>query len=225
MMVPPRKSGGPLSSGLSALVVAALLAGIAGEAPADPDTAAVGFLVGRVTHEGRPEQFANIIVLGTKHGGQSGRDGSFRLDGVPVGAAVIQVIAMGCVRATKPVEAKSGSADSISVELDCPSRRCRDQAHPTADCLKPNPEERRRIGSRCVAHPSVFLASDTVRVGYGLQIVHAELEAARRDSFPNTRNWVVEDCLVEDWAFTEVAYCGECRLAYERWRQGAKGRR
>jgi hypothetical protein len=190
-------------------------------------TNSVGFgsVVGRVTQEGRPAAYANIIVIGTRRGIPTRDDGSFRLDGLPAGPTVLLFQMIGCTKASVSVEVKPGITDTVSVDLQCPLTGCFRQDHFVADCYRPNEEERRRVGSRCRVHASVVLVSDTVRIGYGLQIVRPGFSAAENDSFPNARDWWDGGCVLEKWAFTEVAYCNECRRAHERWLQRTVGRR
>jgi len=68
------------------------------------DTASFGSVVGRATQEGGPAAFANVVVLGTRIGTMTRDDGSFRLDGVPVGPRVLQLQGIGCNKASLSVE-------------------------------------------------------------------------------------------------------------------------
>src|SRR6266496_1261004 len=66
------------------------------QSPAPPAGAATGRITGTVYEHGKePFPFANVIVLGTKQGTMTDENGNFILGGVPVGAAQVQVQAVG----------------------------------------------------------------------------------------------------------------------------------
>ena len=189
------------------------------------DAAGNGSLKGRVTKGGRPAAYANVIAVGTRVGTMTREDGSFDLPSMPVGAHTIQIMAFGCEKVAIPVTVNAGSIDSIAVDLPCPLTRCFREEHVVPECFRANPAERARVASKCRIHSTVALRPDTVRIGYGLQIVEPDFVAMERDSFPNARDWWGGGCVVEEWAFTEVAYCGECRRSQERWLDRRRGRR
>jgi hypothetical protein len=187
----------------------------------------LGTIVGHVTKEGKPYAYANVIVLGIRMGTQTNEDGWFRLERVPAGSQVLLVQAIYCEKQSLAVSLRSGRTDTLAVELNCPLLRCAEagKEHLAPECFKPNPDERRRVGRTCQVHPWCALAMDTVGIAYGLQIGRPGFAALERDSFPNARASWDGGYVVGAAAFTEVAFCGDCRRALERWYQRQRARR
>src|SRR5580765_1734715 len=146
------------------------LAARAREDSATRGSAASGMIVGRVTKEGKPYAYANVIVLGTRMGTQTNE-------------------------------------------------------HLAPECFRPNPYERRRVGWPCLVHPWCALALDTVRIAYGYQLARPGFSDLKRHSFPNAAMSWDGGCVVGPAVFTEVAFCGDCRRALERWHQKQRSRR
>lgn len=184
------------------------------------DSIASGTIVGLVTVEGEAAYGANILVVGTRIGSMIREDGWFSLDHVPAGKKSLIVDHPGCERQLINTVVVPGRADTVLIALSCPLLRCAKESKErlTAGCFQPNPEEQLRVGMRCQLHRSIRLVPDTVRIGYGLRVMNPDFIAAEHDSFPNARMQWDGGCVLAYPAFTNVAYCGECRRAFERWR-------
>jgi hypothetical protein len=125
------------------------------------------------------------------------------------------------------VSLQSGCTETLAVELSCPLLRCVEagKEHLAPECFLSNPDEHARVGRACQVHPGSVLVPDTVDIVYGLQIGRPGFAALERDSFPSAAVSWDGGCTRGLAAFTEVAFCGDCRRALERWRQRQRGRR
>lgn len=172
-------------------------------------------IVGMVMEEGKPAGYANVIIQGTRLGTMTREDGLFRLENVPPGSQKLIAQAIYCDRKTLSLSLAPGQTDTLVVMLECPLIRCVDagKANLVAGCFQPNAAERSRVGLPCPIHPAFALALDTVRISYGLQIYNP----MERDSFPNAGMGVPGGCVPRPIAFTEFAYCTECRRAWSRY--------
>src|SRR5881397_1441019 len=118
LMFKPRSSFlGTLSA--AALVLALVASGQAQQKPEIPRRAAPpgasGKIVGKVTEKGKePIAFANVIVLGTKQGTMTDENGNYVLAGVPVGAATIQVQAIGYDKQSQTVQVNAGGTATLN---------------------------------------------------------------------------------------------------------------
>ena len=108
-----RKLGG---RGLVALVFALVIGPIA---VAHAQAPATGGITGKVTEKGgkEPVPFANVVVLGTKQGAQTGEDGSFAIGKVPPGTYQLRVLAMGYDAITRTVTVNAGQTATVAVDL------------------------------------------------------------------------------------------------------------
>jgi carboxypeptidase family protein len=186
---------------------------------------ASGKIVGRVTKGGKPYAYANVILLGTRVGTQTNEDGWFRLERVPAGKQELQVQAIYCDKQSVTVSVRSGRPDTLAVELCCPFLGCAEASKEdlAPECFRPNPDERRRVGWPCLVHPWCALTPDTVRIAYGYQLARPGFAEIKRHSFPNAAMSWDGGCVVGLAAFTEVAYCRDCRRAFDRWYRKQNG--
>jgi hypothetical protein len=89
------------------------------------------------------------------------------------------------------------------------------------------------VGSRCEVHHGQRLLLDIVPIHHGIDtFVPGRNSEDERKRFPNAWPWAGGGCVVGPQKFTEVAYCRECRAAYQwdslrqrvtrtlPWRQG-----
>lgn len=78
-----------------------------------------GTITGKVTEKGgkSPVEFANVIVLGTRLGGQSAGDGSFTIRAVPVGTHQVKAQALGYEPVTRTVVVNAGQTATVSFDL------------------------------------------------------------------------------------------------------------
>jgi len=85
--------------------------------PAQPRTApasAFGRIQGRVTAQGEPVPFANVIILGTRQGTQADDNGNYAIPGVPVGEVSVQAMATGYDRQVQKVQVNSGATSTLN---------------------------------------------------------------------------------------------------------------
>lgn len=116
-----RKSGrlraiGRLSNfGLLVSVAAALICGSASVAAAQ----SVGTISGRVTAEGnkQPVSYAQVFIVGTQIGVQTGSDGTFRLLNVPTGTYQLRVILIGMKPVTRSVTVGEAANATVDVAM------------------------------------------------------------------------------------------------------------
>ncbi|GJG87036.1 SusC/RagA family TonB-linked outer membrane protein [Gemmatimonadetes bacterium T265] len=81
--------------------------------------AARGTITGRVTEQGsgRPLADAQVIVVGTQIGAQTGPDGTFRIAGVPAGPVVLRALRIGFRATTQSVTVPSGGSVVAALAL------------------------------------------------------------------------------------------------------------
>jgi hypothetical protein len=170
---------------------------------------------GRVTMAGVPHE-ANVILLGTRLGAFAWEDGAFLLERAPVGNQVLQFASLGARTKQVPVVIRAVVTDTVAVDLedDLP---CFHAKSFTAPCFRLNGEELRRVGTRCRVHPWRALRADTVRIAYGYSITRNGFGKAHAERFPNANESWDGGCEVHYQSFTNVAYCPDCRRAYDRW--------
>ena len=103
---------------LWALALAVIL-GSSATAIAQTPTAGTGTITGKVTEKGGkdPVAYANVVVLGTKQGAQTGDDGGYTIHNVPPGTYQVKVLGMGYEPVTKTVTVNAGQAAQLSVDL------------------------------------------------------------------------------------------------------------
>jgi hypothetical protein len=80
------------------------------EDSATSDAAESGTIVGRVTKQGKPYPYTNVIVLGTRMGTQTSHDGWFALERVPAGKQVLLVQAIWCEKQSLTVSLRLRSS-------------------------------------------------------------------------------------------------------------------
>jgi hypothetical protein len=178
-----------------------------GRREATTDT--TGTIVGRVRWMGQPMEFANVILLGSRQGTLTDRDGWFRIVGVLPGSRTIQVQMVMCHKRTAAVDVRAGSTHTVSIDLHCIERG-----------FQPNPDARSSVGRPCSVHRGIALALDTVSALCRHRSPSAVMDpVVMADSFPNARSgWDLgPDCDIGHPGFFEVAYCSACRDALRRW--------
>ena len=115
----------PARSVVLAAIVATLLTALAaradstpGAAPETPPAPGVGRIEGRVTDaSGRPLEFANVALLGTRIGTATDENGRFVLSGVPTGDQRLQIQAYGQPKVVRAVLVDAGRTARVDVVL------------------------------------------------------------------------------------------------------------
>lgn len=112
----PTRFGAPLLGILGASV--AFVAAAPAVAAAQP--AARGTITGRVVEQGtgRPIADAQVTVVGTRLGAQTGPDGTFRIAGAPAGPAVVRALRIGFRAATQGVTVPNGGSVAGAFSLE-----------------------------------------------------------------------------------------------------------
>jgi hypothetical protein len=197
--------------------VSALLLGLATAAAAAPSIARrddTGTIVGRV--RGGEERHPSVRVLGESYGASVGADGFFRLTNLPAGRHTLLIRGYYCDAVELPATVRAGSVDSITVELSCPPIPCPKPDKADPGCVVPDPDQRAKVGSACEVHHGQRLRLDIVPIHHGIvSFVPGRNSPDERKRFPNAWPWAGGGCVVGPQKFTEVAYCPECRLAYQ----------
>jgi hypothetical protein len=99
----------------------------------------------------------------------------------------------------------TAAVGSIVVNLTCPPGG-----------VLSDPNQRAMVGTRCEVHHGEHLRLGLVPIHYGLvTIIPGRNDPGERRRFPNAWPWAGGGCVIGPQRFTEVAYCRECRLAYE----------
>jgi outer membrane receptor for ferrienterochelin and colicin len=109
-----RRPLGPVGILLGALALLGLTAS------ATPTHAqGTGTITGKVTEKGgkSPVEFANVIVLGSKQGAQTGADGSFTIRNVAVGTHSVRALFVGFDPVTKTVTVNAGQAAAVNFDF------------------------------------------------------------------------------------------------------------
>jgi hypothetical protein len=104
------------SSALTSIVAIALVLAISASALAQ-----TGHIIGKVSSAktGEPLAFANVVVIGTKMGGMTLNDGSFKITGVPVGSYTVKAMMMGYTAVEKPgIAVNSGAEVTVEFTLE-----------------------------------------------------------------------------------------------------------
>ncbi|MGD1047921.1 MAG: TonB-dependent receptor [Candidatus Krumholzibacteriaceae bacterium] len=104
------------SSALTCIVTVALVLAVSASALAQ-----TGHIMGKVTSAktGEPLAFANVVVIGTKMGGMTLNDGSFKITGVPVGSYTVKAMMMGYTAVEKPgIAVNSGAEVTVEFALE-----------------------------------------------------------------------------------------------------------
>src|SRR5262249_11809230 len=78
-----------------------------------------GVISGKITEKGgkEPVPYANVILLGTRLGAQTGDDGSFTIRNVPTGSYQVKVMALGYDPVQHPVAVNAGQITNVNVDL------------------------------------------------------------------------------------------------------------
>ena len=73
-----------------------------------------GTIVGHIglNPGGRPLGYANVIVIGTRRGAQSGEDGNFRIENVPAGKRTVRILMVGYGARSEEVDVRPGVVTS-----------------------------------------------------------------------------------------------------------------
>ena len=97
--------------GVSAIVLAPMFA--AAQQP-------TGIVTGRVVDRGtqQPVVGATVRVVGTTRGGQTSDSGTYRITGVPAGAANVQALRIGYASITRPLTISAGQTATVDFTLD-----------------------------------------------------------------------------------------------------------
>ena len=214
--------------------VSVLLLALATAAAAVPSSARfddTGSIVGRV--RGPEERHPWVIVVGEPYSASVGADGFFRLTSLPAGRHTLLIRGYYCDAVELPVTVRAGIVDSIAVELLCPPIPCPKPDKADPGCVVPDPDQRAKVGSRCEVHHGERLRLDLVPIHYGfVTFIPGRNSEDERKRFPNAWPWAGGGCVAGPQKFTEVAYCRECRVAYQwddlrqrvmrtlHWRQG-----
>jgi hypothetical protein len=206
--------------GATAFACVLLLSGASGarfrpsEAPAG-----IGSVRGAVTAEGVPLAFAKVSVLRTLLSVQTGRDGAFRFDGVPVGPQVVRIEVPSHAPVDRTVNVRPGGGDSLAIAIENVFGQFIGCPRPTRECTDTPKSQRRRLGRACERHSAETLFADTVRIVYGAADATPALGAATRDSFPNAFTWWPggPECSCYRTGWIVVAACRECRAAERRF--------
>jgi len=119
-----------------------------------------------------------------------------------------------CAVGQEPQHPPAG--DTYSASTGCMNAT---KANLTSECFEPNPEAERRVGTRCGLHPSFLLEADTVAIVGGFI---SDARAAERPGRYIHSCLVVDQGCVHSKAFTEVAYCPECRRVRAMLEKGGR---
>jgi outer membrane receptor for ferrienterochelin and colicin len=100
-------------------VALAVILGSSATAFAQTPAAGTGTISGKVTEKGgkEPVGYANVIVLGTKQGAQTGEDGLFTIRSVPPGTYQVKVLGMGYTPVTMTVTVNAGQTAKLDADL------------------------------------------------------------------------------------------------------------
>jgi hypothetical protein len=93
-----------------------LHAGFSHAVPIDSTGTLHGIVVFR--SDGSPGAYANIIVVGTRRGTQSGPLGDFRIEGVPVGSRIVRTLLSGAEWRSDTVTVRRGVSTELLIELE-----------------------------------------------------------------------------------------------------------
>jgi len=198
-----------------------------------------GTIFGTLVNRSVPVRDAIVSIPKLWLSEQTAEDGTFRLTNVTAGTQVLHVHYLHGRDFNMVVTVAPGREDTVVVSVPLSLPPC---PHPTPDCTSTDRRQHQRIGKPCELHPWVALVADTVPVTYGGEM--SALTKARRDSFPNALTEWREGPLTvgsmpvlgldhpvsPQWAsgrttlgfdrsWMEVAYCGECRAAYLRYKK------
>ncbi len=77
-----------------------------------------GRVVGRLTHQNSPIEFAHIVLLNSRYGTTSNEKGDFALDAIPAGHYKLQASSIGYQTHTVNITIKAGEKSVIDVELE-----------------------------------------------------------------------------------------------------------
>lgn len=75
-----------------------------------------GSISGKIVSEGRPVEYANLILIGTSLGASSDSSGNFRIKKIPQGNYKIQISGIGFKKNTKDISIKSN--EDLKLDLD-----------------------------------------------------------------------------------------------------------
>jgi hypothetical protein len=198
------------------VILVILTCSLAANDPSASSPKGQGTLVGKVVDERGPVAYATVLAQDAQAGTISLEDGTFRLPHVPAGTRSIQVARLGCEPSNVTVTVKQRSEKRVVLELPCPRSNCLKATPLAQECFYRIDEASAAIGTHCRVHSRETLRADTVAIQYGIASSDPGATPEGRDSYPNARPWYSGGCVVQA-AFTEVAYCRECRRAYDAW--------
>lgn len=121
--------------------------------------------------------------------------------------ALILLAAMAVVTGARPRSIPDGPTGTVTDSVVRPDR----------PKYLENPGQRARVGTRCEIHRWTRLKLDLVPVHYGFVGYTPGLGGDERFEFPNAHPWSSGGCVDHGIVFAEVAYCTECRAAWNLW--------
>ena len=131
----------------------------------------------------------------------------------------VLLLALTAAAAAAPSIARRDDTGAIVGHVrgpSCPPIPCPNPDKADPGCVVPDPDQRAKVGSRCEVHHGQRLRLDIVPIHHGIvSWVPGRNSEDERERFPNAWPWVGGGCVVGPQKFTEVAYCPECRAAYQ----------
>ena len=217
----PRSSSGStrlspaLHAACRATILLAALVSVGSAQPRATPAGPTGTVSGRIVRSDGPKYDVSVADQVTWKTAITRPDGTFRLDGLPIGDHLLRIRSDFCEVKLIPVTVRAGEVSTVDVELACRPRPCPkpDRSDPT--CVVENPEQRKRVGTFCEVHRGTKLKLDLVPIHYGIAGYTPGLAGDERKIFPNARPWWSAGCVDSGQRWAEVAYCSVCRAAFE----------